>query len=183
VVASPIAILRHEHRSLIDVADAAEALARKIEARQRVPAPVLAGVGELFSFYAHVLHRDKEEELLFPVLRRLGLRDTGCIGALLAEHEESDIAFGKMQEAAAACADSSAAAESWMKAARIYCERLRYHIRREELLFMNAEQLLPAAEAEELVSQFRLLDDKASRAGLAERVQTLQQLIREAIQA
>ena len=168
---SAIAILRQEHQRMLDIAAAAEALATRIEGRQEVQAEALQAVCDFFSLFAHRLHYDKEEALLFPQLRAKGIREGSCLGPLLAEHEEARAAFAALQQASADCANGVAgAAPRWAQAARLYCDRLRYHIRREEIVLANAEALLSASDQAELAKEFEDLDQRARRAGLAERI-------------
>lgn len=173
---SSVAPLRLEHQRILEVADAAEELARKIETQQSVRPSTPVAINELFFLYAHVIHRDKEELLLFPVLRNKGVREGSCIGVLLSEHKENDAAYASMEQAATEYATGDAAALlRWAEAAHVYCNRLRYHVRREELLFMNAEKLLSDAEHADLALQFQRLDEKARRAGLQDRIEAAQQ--------
>src|SRR6266542_884843 len=179
---SSIAILRREHQRILDVAAATEEMVRKIQAKQPVAIGAPEAVTELFALYAHLIHRDKEELLLFPLLRNKGFREGSCIEVLLSEHEENSAAYADMQEAAAEYAggDEPAAAR-WARAAYVYCDRVRYHIRREEMLFLNAQQAHSNTDHDELVSQFRRLDEKARRAGLEDRIEAAQQLIQLAL--
>jgi len=181
---SSLAILRREHQRILDVTAATEEIARKIQAKQPVATGAPEAVTELFALYAHLIHRDKEELLLFPLLRNKGFREGSCIGVLLSEHEENTAAYEAMQQAATEYAGGDAAAAvRWARAAYVYCDRVRYHIRREEMVFLNAEQTLSNADHDELVSQFHRLDEKARRAGLEDRIEAAQQLIREVLNA
>jgi hemerythrin-like domain-containing protein len=181
---SSLAILRREHQRILDVAAATEEIVQKIQAKQPVATGAPEAVTELFALYAHLIHRDKEELLLFPLLRNKGFSEGSCIGVLLSEHEENRAAYDEMQKAATEYAGGDAgAAARWAQAAYVYCDRVRYHIRREELAFVNAEQVLAESDHQELVSQFRRLDEKARRAGLEDRIEAAQQLIREVLSA
>src|SRR5512146_1368158 len=134
-MSSALALLRREHQRLLELADAADQLAGKIAAKHPV-APVVPGeITELFSLFAHLIHRDKEELLLFPLLRSKGFREGSCIGVLFSEHEECNVVYADMEQAATDYAGGdTAAAARWANAAHTYCDRLRYHVRREELL-------------------------------------------------
>ena len=166
---SALAILRREHQRMLAAAADTEALAAAIEAGRAVPAATLEAATEFFSLFAHRVHRDKEEDLLFPELRRKGVRETSCIGPLLSDHDDATAAFAAMQQATDP--------RPWARAARRYCDRLRYHVRREEIVLANAEQLLSSAEQQALAEQFAQYEDKARRSGLAERIEAAERVL------
>jgi hemerythrin-like domain-containing protein len=169
---SALATLRHEHQRMLAAAAATEAVAAAITAGADTAPQTLEAAAEFFALFAHRIHRDKEEELLFPALRDRGVRDASCIAPLLADHEDALAAFTTMQHAAAEySAGDREAATRWAQAARRYCDRLRYHVRREELVIANSERLFSATDQQELARQFAALDEKARRSGVAERIE------------
>ncbi len=168
---SALRMLRAEHQTIIRMIAVNDELARRLEQGQSVPPDAIGTVMQFFSLFAYRLHRDKEEELLFPALRDKGLHEgPGCIGALLAQHEEGQAAFQEMIDYAAALGQGDpAAGRAWALAARRYAEIFRQHIRREEeVLFMNAERVLSNADQNALAAEFRKIDERGERAGVAE---------------
>jgi hemerythrin-like domain-containing protein len=175
---SALATLRQEHQRMLAAATAAETLAAQIEQGGTVAVEKLQAAVEFFSLFAHRIHRDKEEDHLFPALRNVGVRDTSCIGPLLADHEEAVSAFSTMRQSSAECsAGNAGAARQWAQAARIYCARMRYHVRREELVLVNAERLLSPDDQQELAEEFAVIDGKAHRSGIAERIETAERIL------
>lgn len=166
---------------MLAAATATEALATRIQQGEMVAVEKLEAAVTFFALFAHRVHRDKEEELLFPALQHAGLRESSCIGPLLADHEDAVSAFATMQHVTAECsAITSAAARDWAQAARLYCDRMRYHVRREELVLANAEHLLSADDQRELATQFAAMDARAQRAGIVERIETAERILVEA---
>jgi branched-chain amino acid transport system ATP-binding protein len=181
-MSSAIRILRQEHELIMRAVDATEAAARHLEQGRTFPPATLSALMHFFSFVAHRSHRDKEEELLFPLLRDKGLhRSEGCIGRLLAEHEENAGAFQQMVNETEACGNGDrGAAMRWASAARQYAEAMRHHIRHEEeVLFLQAEQTLSEEEQKALALEFGRLDERARRSGLEEILEDLERAAQE----
>jgi hemerythrin-like domain-containing protein len=175
-------LLRHEHETILRMLDATEEMARRLEHNQNVSPDKLNAAVEFFSLYAHQLHRDKEERLFFPLLADRGLHQSaGCIGLMLAEHEEGEAAFKAMWEMAVAYSNGDdEASPEWAKAARVYCAVLRNHIHREDdVLFPMAERMLTDDDVEQLHQEFAKVDDKNRRTGIADRLQELESELRE----
>ncbi len=132
----PVDVLRDEHRLMLKVVDAMDRSARELLAGGRVEPEFWRRVVEFLEHFLDRLHHEKEENVLFPELARLGLaRAVASVAPLSAEHTEGRRAVRSILDALAR-RDGSRLAH----AALGFCRRERQHIAREE------EQLLPACE-------------------------------------
>ena len=174
-------MLRREHEQILRAIQVALEVTRYLEQGRPLPPASLSALQQFFLFVAHRSHHDKEEELLFPLLRDKGFAEgPGCIGALLDQHEHGAEAFERMVKATEAYAEGDrTAAPVWIDAARKYVEALRQHIRREEeVLLLNAERLLTDADQQALAQEFSRVDQRAHRAGLDEVVEDFERVAR-----
>lgn len=178
---SATSILRQEHEDILRAVQVTFELARFLEEGRPLPPASLSALQQYFLFVAHRNHRDKEEDLLFPLLRDKGFYEgPGCIETLMDQHGEAAQAFDNMVVAAEAYEEGDrAAAQTWIAAARLYGESMRQHIHREnDVLLMNAERLLTEADQQDLAREFSRLDARAHRAGLDEIIDEFQRVAR-----
>lgn len=173
-------ILRQEQEPILLMLDLADEVLREIERGGRVAPETLAGLSEFFRLFAERFHNRKEEDLLFPLLEQKGVpRKGGCIGVMLAEHEQGRTLIRQMTAAADAYGEGDAEAViSWAEAGRNYTTLLRQHIHREgHALYSMAESLLSEAEQNELVEAFTKLEEKETSSGNKHRVHALMDLL------
>jgi hemerythrin-like domain-containing protein len=176
--------LRAEHDRLLDLIHATDAVADRVLHGEQIEAIVIRGLTESFMLYVHGIHREKEEEIFFPLLNSKGMHHGhGCVGVMMAEHDEAEEAFLTMERAAELYErGSEEAAHAWSRAARIYCTQLRMHLRREnEVMFVQAERALSEEDDAELTSAFQRVDEKARVNGIVERLWAAQQGAKRAI--
>jgi hemerythrin-like domain-containing protein len=175
--------LRAEHERLIDLLHIADDVADRVLHGEHVDSAVIRYVTEFFMLYVHGVHREKEEDIFFPLLSSKGQHHPGgCVGVMLAEHDESQEAFLTMERAAELYQQGAEeAAHAWSRAARIYCTQLRMHLRREnEVVFAHAERALSDEDDTSLMTAFVRVDEKAQRSGIIERLHTAEQGVRRA---
>ena len=152
----PLCILENEHRVIERVLDAIEAiLARRGErpfSREFFDAAL-----DFITNFADRWHHCKEEDRLFPMLEESGIpRHGGPIGCMLSEHEigRAHVAAIRGTLDAAERGDADAIATVYGEAAG-YCELLREHIQKEDLvLFRMARQVLTPDDTRRLEAQF-----------------------------
>ncbi len=70
----PTEILKQEHNAILRMLDAAEALAGRIGSGELPEPELLAGVTEFFELFLDRCHHGKEENLFFPLLWWILLR-------------------------------------------------------------------------------------------------------------
>jgi hemerythrin-like domain-containing protein len=175
---SSIEHLRAEHERLIELIHAADDVADRVLHGVHVDAAVIRGLTEFFMLYVHGIHREKEEDIFFPLLNSKGMHHPGgCVGVMLAEHDESQEAFTTMERAAELYErGAEEAANAWSRAARIYCTQLRMHMRREnDVVFAQAERALSVDDDAQLTKAFARVDEKARVNGIVERLSAAEQ--------
>jgi hemerythrin-like domain-containing protein len=175
--------LRAEHDRLIEIIQDAETVADRVLHGEHVDAAVVRHLTEFFMLYVHGIHREKEEDVLFPLLKGKGMHHPGgCVGVMLAEHDDGQNAFLTMERAAELYENGSdEAAPAWSRAALIYCHQLRIHLRREsDVVFPAAERALTSEDDLELTTHFTRIDERAKRSGIVERLEAAEQGARRA---
>lgn len=176
--------LRTEHKAIISMLEATEAVARNIGSGMLPSAETLQGLLEFFKVFADRCHHGKEEDLLFPLLERKGLPHAGGpVGVMLFEHEQGRDLIRQMSDAADRfSAGDQAAAQSWARAASGYAALLRSHIQKENnILFVMAERLLTSTEQSELAEDFEKLEVEKMGEGTHERLHQLMHRLRDEI--
>jgi hemerythrin-like domain-containing protein len=167
--------LRAEHDRLLNVITLTEAVATTIAHGASVECSVLCNLTEFFLLYAHGVHREKEEGLLYPIVKQNTHQQSGagCVSAMMAEHHESEEAFIAMERAAElSTRQTEESQQAWARAAKIYCAYLRNHIRHEnDVVFALADRSLNDSDDQQLATEFAKIDDKAERSGIVERLQ------------
>ncbi len=109
--------------------------------------------------FADGSHHQKEEQALFPLMERRGVRNAGGpLGCMLFEHELARERTQAMESAALA-----GDAVGFANAAEEYVALLREHMLKENvILFRMAEQCLRPGDDENLVGQFSTVDQAES---------------------
>ncbi len=169
-------ILRQEHELILDVLEAAEEAARRLESGQVVEPDLLESLIRFFREFADHAHHGKEEDLLFPALTAKGMPSQGGpIGVMLFEHTQGREFIRRMAAAGDEIAAGSAGAGSaWADAARGYVELLRAHIAKENnILFAIAEQILGNEEQQNLLALFQDIDKNKTGAAKYEELRML----------
>jgi len=176
-------VLREEHDVILEMLDALDAIAHRVETGNEVSLQVLTDLHEFFVLFADRLHHEKEEDLLFPFLERKGVpRAGGPLGRMLKEHEEGRAFVKTMATNAQGCADrEESARKSWLTAARGYANLLRNHIWKEnEVLFQIAERLISPDEQTMLAKEFAKVEgEKLAPESRTELKQKMESLLRE----
>lgn len=143
--------LREEHRLILAVADALDALVTAADAG-RWDVDALGDCVTFIRLFADACHHGKEEDLLFPELERAGLpHDHGPIAVMLEEHRQGR-AFARYMAGAldGARAGDATARATLRNAAAGYVTLIRNHIHKEDhVLFELADQTVrgPACRA------------------------------------
>ena len=145
--------LRREHTIILDVVGRLEASVSGEAAR---PDFVRAAVAFLRA-YADANHHGKEEDVLFPVMRRDEFL-ASLAKMLGAEHEEARGLIAGIEKVI----DSRGDARSVSRLVGDYAALIRDHIRREdEMIFGAVESTLDAGDEEEIRREFRRIEAQA----------------------
>jgi hemerythrin-like domain-containing protein len=155
--ATATALLREEHRLILEVAGA---LADLLDGEQDgVPLDydAVARCVTFFRLFADACHHGKEEDLLFPELEAEGMpRDAGPIAVMLAEHEQGRVLVRTM---AASLADAregdERAGDDLRGAAWGFIDLIVAHIGKEDnVLFVMADEMIVGPNCRDLCSRY-----------------------------
>lgn len=160
----PIQVLLDEHTLIEHVLDTLESALKSLGSD-----PAAATRAErAFDFLVHFgdgIHQEKEETVLFPLLRRKGLN--GAARALVDEHRTGHRRLHAIAQNLSAAVQGDDQALAFIRAQGLaYVALMRDHIREEdETLFHVARQVLTAEDIEELdrlfAEQGRNMDEAA----------------------
>jgi hemerythrin-like domain-containing protein len=157
----PTDMLMNEHQLIKQVLRCLERLLAETEKERRLEeTPARQALGFLRE-YAEGVHLSKEEELLFPAIRRMGrTAENALIGDLHDDHIAGRAALTAMAETLPAAAEGEPrAVETFVRHGRDYAAMLRRHIRREDdYLFPMAGLSLGFEEQRDLLERFKDLD-------------------------
>ena len=166
----PIDVLMDEHQTILEVLDAMDGYAARINDQGADPAD-LRGFTDFLRGFADTYHHGKEEEILFTSLVANGFpRDSGPIAVMLYEHEESR----KNVRALVRLAELADRPAAWDDAERIkiatyarsYSSLLRSHIEKEDhILYPMARRHLPAPQMEGIRLEFDSFEEQQCTTG------------------
>jgi hemerythrin-like domain-containing protein len=172
----PIAVLKHEHRIILAVCDAADRESQRLSSGGAVDAERVERMLDFIRTFADRCHHAKEEDLLFVRMGERGFpTEAGPVRVMLQEHE-----LGRAHVRATAEALPRAAAGD-AAATRVVAENLagwaallRSHIAKEDnILYPMAEQALTPEDMAELAESFERVEHDEMGAGVHERYAAL----------
>lgn len=151
---SAIDVLLGEHQTILAVVDETERECRRVEEGSALREPFWRDVLRFADEFDHGLHHEKEEQLLFPALERVGLSvDQGPTAVLRDEHRRIRFWRSRLEQTLVARDRTRLAAT-----AASYLDVLRAHVMKEnQILFPLCRRLLDAATLESLHREFRTL--------------------------
>ncbi len=157
--------LKDEHESVRLILRILGEVSRQLDSEGKIPQEHFEGILEFLKVFVDRCHHGKEEELLFPVLVKVGIPQDGPIAALLYEHEigrkyvrviTDTFERHKLKDTSAA----SAIAQN----VQDYIALLTDHIEKENnILFAMADDRLSEEAQDELFDGFEKIE--ASRIG------------------
>jgi hemerythrin-like domain-containing protein len=159
---SAIEMLENEHKLIMRTVKLLPTIQQRVEHGDRIPEALMTVI-DFFQVYADKSHHAKEEDALFPLLAKRGVRVNGCpIGTLHSEHEQGRILMTALSDAIQRLTngDTSAKAQvvQYLKAATAFYTD---HIWKEDyLLFPMAHKVLNESDEDELRKQFVNLNSK-----------------------
>jgi hemerythrin-like domain-containing protein len=156
-------VLRDEHRLILGVADALEAMLNKTAGGAASDLDALSDCVTFFRLFADACHHAKEEDLLFPELESAGLpHDDGPIAVMLDEHRRGRLFVKAMAEAHPGVRAGDAGAQAtFERNARGYIDLIRNHITKEDnVLFMMADHLVHGATCRQLCGAYERADGR-----------------------
>lgn len=164
-------ILKNEHRAIEIVLTAMERAAGSLSDGRDVDPALLAECLDFASVFADRCHHSKEEEVLFPLLEKRGVKkEGGPLGAMLHEHAEGRSLLksirGNLDRYNNGDGDAS---EDLADSLRCYAALLRNHIVKEDqVLFEVADAALSDEDSRQLVAAFDEIEDQKIGPGVHE---------------
>ncbi|AFV22235.1 hemerythrin HHE cation binding protein [Methanolobus psychrophilus R15] len=136
-----------------------DGMCTKIESRKEIEHEHLENVVEFLKVFVDKCHHTKEEEHLFPIMRRANVPgSTEIIDSLLEEHEHGRRDVDTIAKAVSANMDSEALS-TVVKSSRDYIELLTQHINKEDnILFPLADKHLAGKVQEEMQKSFQIVE-------------------------
>jgi hemerythrin-like domain-containing protein len=152
----PTEVLRKEHTIIQKMANAAKQDAKEIRKRGVVDTDRVAKYHDFFQNFADRCHHAKEEEELFPVLRKMKV-DPIIIDLLIQHHAEGRILLGGIEDALTALTTDRSEPDTQALGRYIleYAHLMDRHIRIEnEYLWPRAAERLSDPQKEALAKAF-----------------------------
>ena len=168
----PTDVLRHEHKVILMVLDAAEREALSMEGGGPPAGARVSQVIEFCRNFTDRCHHAKEEKHLFPKMReRSPLATERPLGVMMGEHQEGRRLVTGMADGLLRACDGDRAAVQGLAAALIeYVDLLRAHIDKEDnVLFPLADKVLPAEDQKALVEAFEKIEAEELGEGVHEK--------------
>ena len=175
--AAPTDQLKAEHEKILILLGILERIWVGFEAKRDINPLYLEQVIEFIKIFVDKFHHGKEEDLLFPAMRKAGgLRESNPIRELMIDHIKGRSLVRDMNLAAERYRKYDLGAPvRFVKGAKSYISLLIEHIRKEnETYFPMVEKALSEKQKEELLKSFGELEKTG--ASPKERVSTLQTL-------
>jgi branched-chain amino acid transport system ATP-binding protein len=157
--------LRREHELILRAATVLERAGRRLAAEEPVEQALLVELVRFLRTLAEECHHRKEEDHLYPAMRRKSLTADGRLSSLLAAH-------GEGRDYLSTLAGPASAAER-AAAALLFVGVTREHIRAEDReIFPAADAMLLPAEQVELDRAYREMELRRFGPAFRERVLT-----------
>ena len=149
--------LKAEHGKIMILLRILQGICAELEAKRDINPLYLGQVNEFMKIFVDKLHHGKEEDLLFPAMRKAGVRrQPGPIGELMIDHIKGRSLARDMNLAAVRHRkyDRGASAQ-FVESAKSYISLLSEHIRKEdEIYFPMAEKALSEMQKKELLESY-----------------------------
>ncbi len=160
--------LRDEHEGIKLMLRVLQKVTTTTEPAQTLPLSRIERMLEFFRIFVDKCHHGKEEDLLFPELKKHGiLRDGGPIGVMLSEHGQGRSYVQGMADALTGLHRGAQEATTlFTQNAKAYALFLTQHISKEEdILFAMSDKVLSPKEDETLLGAFERLEVERIGAG------------------
>jgi hemerythrin-like domain-containing protein len=161
----PTEEMREEHKAIKLMLNILEKVCAKLKSKEELPYRDFDSILEFFQVFVDKCHHQKEEDLLFPEMKKTMVpTEDGLIDLLLTEHQKGrdyikriSEAFNKYKIGKPAPKTDSNIIENTTD----YIELLTRHINREDnTLFPIAEEKLSEEKQKELLNGFERLEEE-----------------------
>lgn len=158
-----IEILMQEHRVIETVLDSLETAADRLSRGHDVPMDFFLTAADFLRNFADGCHHQKEEGILFVALATNGMsREAEPLSIFLEEHEEGRrLTRGMLESAERIRTGNMTETAQLVQHVMDYVTLLREHIHKEDhVLFPMADDVLPAGEHQQLIADFKRIEDE-----------------------
>ena len=172
---APTDQLKAEHEKILIFLGILQRICAGLEAKRDINPRYLGQVIEFIKIFVDKFHHGKEEDLLFPEMRKIGVRrESGRISELMIDHIKGRSLVREMNLAALRYGKYDREAPAlFVERAKSYISLLIEHIRKEdETYFPMVEKALSEKQKKELLKSFEELEKTG--AGHNEQASTLQ---------
>jgi hemerythrin-like domain-containing protein len=160
---SAIEMLEEEHKVILRMVKVLTTMHDRLDSDGSVDTATLMEVVDFFRNFADKGHHAKEEDVLFPMLERNGVRSQGCpIGTLTNEHKQGRMLITALNDAIDKYDKGDSTAKATISATiKGAIDLYTNHIWREDyLLFPMSQKVLPKPELDGLRRNFNEVDTK-----------------------
>ena len=173
---TPTEVLIDEHRLIVGVLDCLEKAADRLDSGDDIDPGFFLDAAEFVAGFADRCHHGKEEDILFEAMTARDMpRDTGPVAVMLREHDEGRRYTAGFRSAAERMkeGDDSSVVEV-VENVYDYVNLLREHIHKENnVLFPMADQVIPAAEMQNVAHAFDEMIGEDQKSGRTARYRAL----------
>lgn len=172
---SPTDVLRKEHKIIHKMAKAAKQDAKKIQQGSQVDAGRIAKYHDFFKNFADRCHHAKEEDELFPLLRKMDV-DPVIIDLLVQQHKEGRILLRGIEDILTELKDKGKEPDRQALGRYIleYAELMERHIRIEnEYLWHRVAERLSETQKATVAEAFHRIETEELGKGFHEKYHTM----------
>jgi hemerythrin-like domain-containing protein len=173
---TPTEILKHEHKIILMVLDAAKREVQSIRQRGKVHIAELEKIVDFIRNFADRCHHAKEENLLFVKMKEKGMpSESGPIAVMLKEHTEGRRRIKAIGEAIPKAKEGDPSAlQTISKNLEEYILLLRNHIDKEDnVLYPMADKVLTEQDQQSLSEAFDKVEAEEIGEGVHEKYHKL----------
>lgn len=179
----PIAKMMDEHRHILQVLEALERYAAKVEREGKIDPSLLGQFVDFIANFADAYHHAKEEDVLFKHMELHGFsRQMGPVAVMLYEHDQGRSLVAQMRQAAQDPPGAPEAIQRVVRSIRDYIALLRQHIYKEDhILYPMAQTNIPPADMEAFKQEFRQVEERKVASGEPNRLMNLKETLIKAV--
>jgi hemerythrin-like domain-containing protein len=176
---APTEQLKAEHEKILIFLGILQRICAELEAKEDINPLYLGQVIEFMKIFVDKFHHRKEEDFLFPAMRKAGVRrEPGPIGELMVDHIKGRSLARNMNLAVERYRKYDLGAPvRFVESAKSYISLMIEHIQKEdEIYFPMAEKALSEMQKKELLESFEELETGDSRKEYSSMLQILKDL-------
>jgi hemerythrin-like domain-containing protein len=173
---TPTEILKHEHKIILMVLDAAKREVQSIRQRGKLHVAELEKMVDFIRNFADRCHHAKEENLLFVKMNEKGMpSESGPIAVMLKEHTEGRRRIKAISEAISKAQEGNPATlQTISENLDAYIQLLRNHIEKEDnVLYPMADKVFTGQDQQSLSEAFDKVEAEQIGEGVHEKYHKL----------